>query len=304
MNGADAQGRLGDIPLAPVPLAAMNAASGTTSTETRRTTNLAISPSSAADVICSTTGGSPSSQNSPEPTSPRPLLPAGVKPYYLDEKAGIAIILGDCRDILPTLEAESVDLVLTDPPFLPVFGTTEDRNDIGNFLIAETWMEVLAKDWWRILRPSGYLQLLCDWRTYPVFWRAIMRGQWEQRNLVVWAHMAGRKWGVYRFCHQLTFVAQKPPRLDYGAPPGRQLDVWKGNNVPTDEREHPTEKPIEYIHYLAAACPDGIILDPFMGSGTTLRAAKDLGRKAIGIEIEERYCEIAVKRLAQEVLGL
>jgi site-specific DNA-methyltransferase (adenine-specific) len=68
--------------------------------------------------------------------------------------------------------------------------------------------------------------------------------------------------------------------------------------------EHPTQKPLGIVRPLIEySCPpDGIVLDPFMGSGTTLRAAKDLGRKAIGIEIEERYCEIAAKRMAQAVL--
>lgn len=226
-----------------------------------------------------------------------------IAPYYDHE--GITIFNADCRDIFPQLPAENVDLVLTDPPFLAVFGTTEDKNDIGNYLIIETWMGELAKEWHKVLRPGGNLILLCDWRTYPSFWRAIMRGQWQQRNLVVWTHMAGRKWNLFRYCHQLAFVAQKPPRdFNNSAPPGKQLDVWNGQNVPTDTRLHPTEKPIEYILYLMAACPDGLILDPFMGSGTTLVAAQSLGRRCIGIEIEERYCQIAVDRLRQMPLPL
>jgi len=69
-------------------------------------------------------------------------------------------------------------------------------------------------------------------------------------------------------------------------------------------RHHPTEKPESLMRALIRKCPSGTILDPFMGSGTTLRAAKDLGRKCIGVEIEERYCEIAARRLEQECLPL
>jgi site-specific DNA-methyltransferase (adenine-specific) len=71
-------------------------------------------------------------------------------------------------------------------------------------------------------------------------------------------------------------------------------------------KTHPTEKPAVLMRWVLGLhwVPADTILDPFMGSGTTLRAAKDLGRKAIGIEIDERYCEIAAKRLAQETLGL
>jgi len=82
-----------------------------------------------------------------------------------------------------------------------------------------------------------------------------------------------------------------------------KTDVW---SYPSQDKRlgHPTQKPLKMMRdIIEISCEkEGTILDPFMGSGTTLRAAKDLGRKAIGIEIEEKYCEIAVKRLQQEVL--
>lgn len=78
------------------------------------------------------------------------------------------------------------------------------------------------------------------------------------------------------------------------------------SEMPPRDRHHPNEKPQKMVRYFLERCSrkDDSILDPFMGSGTTLRAAKDLGRKAIGIEIEERYCEIAAKRMQQEVFDL
>ena len=79
---------------------------------------------------------------------------------------------------------------------------------------------------------------------------------------------------------------------------------WNGGGI-NEERWHPTQKPIGLMRWcIELAPPHELVIDPYMGSGTTLRAAKDLGRRAIGIEIEERYCEIAAKRLSQEVLAL
>jgi DNA modification methylase len=81
---------------------------------------------------------------------------------------------------------------------------------------------------------------------------------------------------------------------------------WNGLLGKERTRQHPTQKPLELMRWCVEhySKPHDTILDPFMGSGTTLRAAKDLGRQAIGIEIEEKYCEIAARRLSQEVLAL
>ena len=83
-----------------------------------------------------------------------------------------------------------------------------------------------------------------------------------------------------------------------------RFDIWDYRTVPPFECKHPCEKPLKMLQDIVVSCSraDAVVLDPFMGSGTTLVAAKQLGRRAIGVEIEERYCEIAVKRLSQEVL--
>jgi site-specific DNA-methyltransferase (adenine-specific) len=92
--------------------------------------------------------------------------------------------------------------------------------------------------------------------------------------------------------------------LEKGDP---KTEVWRFDSAPPDQRlGHPTPKPEDLIRFMVRiSCrPGGVIVDPFAGSGTTGRAAKDLGRKAVLIEREEPYCEIAARRLSQEVLAL
>ncbi len=133
-------------------------------------------------------------------------------------------------------------------------------------------------------------------------------------------------WGANHYSHRLShngrwLIWDKrcqiiPPRnqadcelawcSDYGA--ARIFyHIWDGmvkDSERGQQREHPTQKPLAVMSWCMGFYPEArIVVDPFMGSGTTLRAAKDLGRKGIGIEIEECYCEIAARRMAQEVLN-
>jgi site-specific DNA-methyltransferase (adenine-specific) len=207
------------------------------------------------------------------------------KPYY--DRDGITIYHADCRDILPLLEPGSIDLVLTDPPY-------------G---IAHVWKGGGGHGWGKQKQDS------------PV------RNSWDEAtpdqktmDLVVHAGANVVIWGGNYFNLPLSrgwLVWNKPERNFTLAEAelawtNRDAVIRVGDFNRSDTgREHPTQKPLKLMKWCILLFPNAqTILDPFMGSGTTLRAAKDLGRKAIGIEISEEYCEMAVKRLAQEVLPL
>jgi DNA modification methylase len=218
-----------------------------------------------------------------------------VTPYYQDEAC--TIYHGDCREILPLLKA---DVILTDTPY--GIGL-----DYGAYKDSPEELEALIASSLPVMREaSPVVALTCgvinQWRFPRPTWVLC----WFQAN-------AFSSTGFYGF-------NMWQPVLCYGTDPylkrglGRQQDVIRttaalGTSAGLDNppKGHPCPKPLPpWRKVLLRLSPDSqdIILDPLMGSGTTLRAAKDLGRKAIGIEIEERYCEIAAKRLSQEVLAL
>jgi len=224
-----------------------------------------------------------------------------LSPYYSEN--GIQIFHGDCREILPSLP--KVDLVLTDPPFsVPIkYHDSEGSypRSWGDLLV----MEPFFVEVFRLLRSSSKesaaLYIHCDANTYPVFYK-VAYSLWSRSHLIVWYKPTGRRGSGWKHSHELVLHCGSS-LTEYSD--SFNQDVIGIMPVRTLDREHPAEKPGELLDFLSEAHPlraNTLILDPFMGSGTTLRAAKDLGRKAIGIEIEERYCEIAANRLRQEVL--
>jgi len=210
-----------------------------------------------------------------------------VKPYY--ERDGITIYHGDCREILPSLSA---DVVVTDPPY-GIGGLWSKSEMIGRNGASKLWGK--GEKWDDAPPDKATIDAVVASAPSACVWGGNYFHLPPSRQWLVWdkvqkfsasdAELAWTNWPGTVRVYRLSRVEA------YGA---------NAEGV----KQHPTEKPIGLMRWCLGMAPAGTILDPFMGSGTTLRAAKDLGRKAIGIEIEERYCEIAAKRLAQGVLPL
>jgi len=200
-----------------------------------------------------------------------------MKPYYSQD--GIDIYLGDCRDILPTFPDKSFDLVLTDPPY----GTGWIRGGGKKEGQFKRRKETASWDVW----DNSWMDLIgCNWMVFCPYQKI---GEVAERS-----HTPSLAW--WKKTNPAPFAVKREPIVC--STPLRYMD-WEFEGYNGDCEFHPTQKPVELLMWLINGFLPIVILDPFMGSGTTLVAAKQLGRKAVGIEIEEKYCEIAVKRLAQ-----
>ena len=211
-----------------------------------------------------------------------------MTPYYSDDL--VTIYHGSAAETMAALPEASVDLLFTDPPYPSEFDYVWDD---------------LAEGGARVLRDGGSLLTYLGHYQMPRVMDALrnsgLRYHWLciQRNAGGMPRMFGRR----------TMVAFKPVLWYTKGPLARgPLMSDELSYVPKGIRErkalHEWGQPLSYLPIVRLTEPGALVLDPFMGSGTVLMAAKDAGRRAIGIEIEERYCEIAAKRCSQEVLGL
>ena len=209
-----------------------------------------------------------------------------MKPYY--EAEGITIYHGDCRKFAPFPVSGCV--IVTDPPYGIGFESHGQRF-VGaqsvtgdNTTAAYPWMIGMS------------LPLVAFFSPYAPIggWRSVL--VWEKGDDT---GIGGDRETCWKRDFELIGVANN------GALQGQRDSAILRFRARDRATDHPSEKPVALMKYLIRkVCPtENMVIDPFMGSGTTLRAAKDLGRRAIGIEIEERYCEIAAKRLSQKVLA-
>jgi site-specific DNA-methyltransferase (adenine-specific) len=250
-----------------------------------------------------------------------------VQPYYQSDT--ITIYRGDCLALLLQLGAGSVDVVITDPPY----GDTALAWDTP----VKRWLPLLEP----VLKASGSLWCFGSLRMFLsqaaefAGWRLAQDVVWEKHNgskfhadrfkrvheHLVQFYPASTKWSAVYKAPVTTNDAtrrsvrrkQRPPhlgRIDSGyyrsedGGPRLMRSVLYARSC-HGYAVHPTQMPVEVVLPLMEySCPPGgLVLDPFMGSGTTLVAARQSGRRAIGIEVEEQYCELAVKRLTERALA-
>ena len=223
---------------------------------------------------------------------------SALKPYY--DQNGISIHHGDCLEVLPSFQNESIDFVLTDPPYLVGYKGRWDspqKQIIGDE--DPTWLRPAFAQIWRVMKPDTCCVSFYGWPHVDTF-----LGIWKELGFRPVSHLAfvKRQWGFGRFTrgtHETAFLLAKGRPAK---PVTAISDVfdWQRDEITF----HPNQKPVAALSsILHSFCPDnGVVLDPFMGSGSTLRAAKDLALTAVGIEIEERYCKKAVARMAQNIL--
>lgn len=212
-----------------------------------------------------------------------------MKPYYEDDY--VRIYHGDCREILPSVL--KVDLILTDPPY----GILGGSKSIGGSNIVK--VNEYKIDWDDEPVAQDLLWQLRELSRDQVIWGFNHFAHWlpQTKSILIWDKKCQNGWNDTFSDAELAWMSRGKCRV--------YRHLWVGALRNGNRHGHPTEKPEELFRFCISLFPNAqTILDPFMGSGTTLRAAKDLNRKAIGIEIKERYCEIAAMRMAQEVLAL
>jgi site-specific DNA-methyltransferase (adenine-specific) len=200
-----------------------------------------------------------------------------VRTYYSDDS--VTLYHGDCREVTAWLEA---DVLVTDPPYGMAYVSGWKPNEIAGDRTLNIRDDALSA-WgdrpaivfgtWRVPRPAATRALLV----------------WDKGE---WPGMGDLKlpWGP---SHEEVYV------LGEGFIGTREGTVIRTNRIPASRVDHPTPKPVSLMERLIQKCPHGVVADPFAGSGATLLAARAQGRRSIGVELEERYCELIASRLAQ-----
>jgi len=207
---------------------------------------------------------------------------------------------GDSFNILKYLDTNSIDMVVTDPPYGMEFRSNYRKvryeriaND-GNV----DWTEEVIGELYRVMKPDTALYWFCSFHSIDVF-LSVIKNKFNIKNILIWEKNntgMGDLTGSYAPKYEMIIFAHKGRRLLNGR---RDPDILHFNR--TGNKNHPTEKPVDLLEYLISKSSNegDLILDPFIGSGSTAVACKNINRQYIGIEIDLEYYRIATERLKE-----
>lgn len=223
-----------------------------------------------------------------------------MKPYY--ERGPVRLYHGDAREVLEQVDVGQVGLVLSDPPYgmawKPWVGRPIANDGRGQALpLVEDVIRLTAP----LLAPDAHAYLFCHWESWPGFLGAARQAFKLRPPLIWWKRRGGMGDTSHSYAPDYEVILhgiRARTRPLEGRRDGAVLDSFAPPHV--SGRHHPTEKPLGLLRYLLGKSPPRAgeaVIDWFAGSGSTLVAAAELGHEAVGMEVDEAYCERAAKRL-------
>lgn len=217
----------------------------------------------------------------------------------------------DCLEGLKSVPDKSVDLIITDPPYFLSMGHAGSKDNardsqlasnrcFNDLAICAPFYKQLFQEFRRVLKDDGSFYYFTDWRGYA-FYFPLINAELPVRNLIVWDKKSGPG-SFYSFAHEFVIFGTYKSKTKKGV----GTNVWRmpafnsGARSTNGEKEHPTQKPWEVIAKAIedSTEPGAVVLDTFMGSGTTAVAALKTGRNYIGFELSPEYHAIAQQRIA------
>lgn len=226
-----------------------------------------------------------------------------VEPYYAD--ALVTLYHGDCLDLAGDLP--QCDALVMDPPFfMPAqhyAARSEWARAWGDTAILRRWWAGVLDKLGPRLKGTGSAFVFCDDESYSVFYPECYI-RFPGLSSLIWNKGRIGMGAPWRHAHEFILHARRADAKWRGSK--GETDVLDFTPVPPSKRHHPVDKPDALLRKLLEVTTDvgDLILDPFAGGGSTLSAARAAGRRAIGVELEEAYCEVIARRLSQNLLDL
>lgn len=213
----------------------------------------------------------------------------------------VRLELGDCVDVLRTLDSNSIDAVVTDPPYGIDYQSSRMTSDkrlpkIQGDSSPYIWF---LKDAYRVVKPGGCLLCFCRWDSQEDFRRSIELSGFKVKSQVIWDrehHGMGDLKASFSPRHDVIWFAIKGKFTFHSK---RPASVIRSKRLPAGDLKHPNQKPVDLMQKLVESVTpeNGVVLDPFMGVGTTGSACKNIDRNFVGIEIDEVYFDMACRDL-------